>query len=63
MIHEILISVVADDADRAHEVIVQMAESRRSSVLEVEEQSISIEDGDAIDGYCVQARLTAGDAT
>ncbi len=62
MIHEILISVVADDADRAHEAIVQMAESRGSEVLEVVEESISVEDGDAVDGVCIQARLTPGNA-
>ena len=62
MIHEILISVVADDADRAHEAIVQLAESRGSEVLEVVEESISPDDGDAVQGVCVQARLSAGNA-
>ena len=60
MIHEILISVIADDADTAHEAIVQLAESRGSEVLEVEQDAISIEEGDEIDGFCVDARLTAG---
>jgi hypothetical protein len=63
VIHEILLSVVADRADEAHESVVQMAESRGSSVLEVVEEKISTEDGDEIDGFCIQARLTAGKTT
>jgi hypothetical protein len=60
MIHEILISVIGDNPDEAHEAVVQLAESRGSDVEEVLEQHISHEDGDEVDGFCVQARLTAG---
>lgn len=60
MIYEILLSVVADSADEGHEAVVQMAESRGSSVLEVVEERISVEDEDEVDGVCIQARLTAG---
>lgn len=60
MIHEILLSVVTDDPDEAHEAIVQLAESRGSTVEEVVEERIFREDGDGVDGYCLQARLTGG---
>jgi hypothetical protein len=63
VIHEILISVIADDANSAHEAVTQMAESRGSEVLEVLEELISQADEDVIDGFCVQARLTAGTTT
>lgn len=63
MIHEVLLSVIADSADEAHEAVVQMAESRGSSVLEVVEEKISVEDADEIDGFCIQARLTGGKTT
>ena len=60
MIYEIMLAVIADDADRAHEAIVQMAESRGSEVTEIIEEKISLANGDAINGVFVQAVLTAG---
>ena len=63
MIHEILLSVVSDNPDEAHEAIVQMAESRGSSVEEVVTQHITHEEEDEIDGFCVQGRLTPGVTT
>lgn len=61
MIYEILISIIGTDPDEAHEAIVQLAESRRSDVLEVVGEPITPDDGDEVEGFCVQARLTAGD--
>jgi len=60
MIYEILVSIIATDADEAHEAIVQMAESRGSETLEVISEPINPERGDTVEGFCVQARLTAG---
>lgn len=60
MIYEILVSIVGSDADEAHEAIVQMAESRKSDLLEVISEPISEDQGDKVEGFCVQARLTAG---
>jgi methylmalonyl-CoA mutase cobalamin-binding subunit len=60
MLHEILISVIATSEDEAHEAIVQLAESRGSDVLEVVAESITPDNGDEVEGYCVQARLTPG---
>lgn len=60
VIYEIMLAVIADDADRAHEAIVQMAESRSSKVVEIIEEKISLANGDAINGVFVQAVLTPG---
>jgi len=60
MIYEILVSVIAEDADEAHEAIAQLASSRGSDMLEVISEPINPEAGDKIEGFCVQARMTAG---
>lgn len=60
MIYEILVSVIAEDADEAHEAISQLASSRGSETLEVISEPINPENGDEVEGFCVQARLTAG---
>jgi HPt (histidine-containing phosphotransfer) domain-containing protein len=60
MIHEILISVIGSDPDEAHAAIVQMAESRKAHVEEVAQQRVTEEDGDEVNAFCVEARLTGG---
>ena len=60
MIHEIIVAVIADTADEAHEAVVQLAQSRYATVLEVRELPLLPANGDRIDGVLVEGRLSPG---
>jgi hypothetical protein len=62
VIYEIVVTVIADGEDEAHEAIAQLAESRGSEIAEISSTPIVIADIDAEDvpAYAMESRLTPG---
>lgn len=62
MIFEVMVTVIADDVNEAHEAIVQLADSRGGVIQEINADEIVIEgvDPEPSKGYAVNARMTPG---
>jgi len=63
MIFEIMMTIIAEDVNEAHEAAVQLAESRGATIQQIEANPIVIDGVDidaATNGFALDVRMTPG---